>query len=350
MSRTVRHLAFGAAPGSASREVDRYLETAASSTLYHRPAWVSVVEESFGHKTFYLACGDGDGAVRGVLPLVHMKSRIFGNFLVSMPFFNYGGVCAEDEDGRSRLVEEAVRIARDAGASHIEFRQEAPLPNGFPAKTTKVSMRLPLPASAEELMRSFPSKLRSQIRRPGKEGMTARVGGVEDLDAFYEVFAVNMRRLGTPVLPRRFFAAIFRHFPDETRICSVYRGGVPVASGFLIGFKERLEIPWASSLSEYNRYSPNMLLYWTCLEFACDRGYRVYDFGRSTAGEMTYRFKEQWGAEPLQLHWHYWLDEGRSMPDLSPGNPKYRLAIAVWKRLPLAATKILGPRVVRNIP
>ena len=308
-----------------SLEIDRYLENTAASTLYHRAAWTSVIEECFGHRTYYLVCRDDDGAARGVLPLVHMKSRLFGNFLVSMPFFNYGGVCADSDIFRSRLIEEAVRIANDVGASHIEFRQEEPLCNSFPVKTAKVSMRLALPASAEELMHSFPSKLRSQIRRPRKEGMSARIGRIDELDSFYEVFAFNMRRLGTPVLPRHFFATIFKYFPGDTWICSVYKDRIPVASGFLIGFKDRLEIPWASAREDYNRYSPNMLLYWSCLEFACGRGYRVYDFGRSTAGEKTYKFKEQWGARPLQLHWHYWLGDGGSIPDLSPKNPRYRL-------------------------
>ena len=332
------------------REIDRYVETAGTSTLYHRTGWTSVLEKSFGHKSIYLLCVDRDETVRGVLPLVHMNSLVFGNFLVSMPFFNYGGVCAESEGSRSLLIEEAVRIANDVGASHIELRQESPLQNGFPSRTSKVSMRLDLPSSPEDLLRSFPSKLRSQVKRPQKEGMTTRIGRFEELDGFHHVFSVNMRKLGTPVLPKRFFRDILVQFPDESWICSVYLNRVPVASGFLVAFKNRLEIPWASSLSEFNRYSPNMLLYWGCLEFACRSGFKVFDFGRSTAGEKTYKFKEQWGARPVQLHWHYWLRDGGGMPDLTTGNPKFKLAIALWKRLPLSVTKIIGPRVIRNIP
>jgi FemAB-related protein (PEP-CTERM system-associated) len=267
-----------------------------------------------------------------------------------MPFFNYGGACADTEENRYRLIEEAVRIAKDIRVSHIELRQESPLQNGFPSRTSKVSMRLDLPSSPEDLMRSFPSKLRSQVRKPQKEGMTTRIGRFEELDGFHHVFSVNMRKLGTPALPKGFFRDILVQFPDESWICSVYLDSVPVASGFLIAFKNRLEIPWASSLSEYNKYSPNMLLYWSCLEFACRGGFKVFDFGRSTAGGKTCKFKEQWGARPVQLHWHYWLRDGGGIPDLTPGNPKYQLAIALWKRLPLSVTKIIGPRIIRNIP
>jgi FemAB-related protein (PEP-CTERM system-associated) len=180
--------------------------------------------------------------------------------------------------------------------------------------------------------------------------MTTRIGRFEELDGFHHVFSVKMRELGTPVLPQGFFREILVQFPDESWICSVYLDRTPVASGFLVGFKDRLEIPWASSLPEYNRFSPNMLLYWSCLEFACRRGYRVCDFGRSTAGESTYRFKEQWGAKPVQLHWSYWLRQEGEMPDISPRNPKYKLAIELWKRLPLTITRILGPPIVKNIP
>jgi len=330
--------------------IDGFVNKMDMSSLYHNYRWISVIEKSFGHKCYYLVCEESDGLITGTLPMVHLKSLFFGNFLVSMPFFNYGGVCAENEGSRSLLIEEAVRIANNVGASHIEFRQDSPLQNGFPTRTSKVSMRLDLPSSPEDLMRSFPSKLRSQVRKPQKEGMTTRIGRFEELDGFHHVFSVNMRKLGTPALPKGFFRDILVQFPDESWICSVYQDSVPVASGFLVAFKNRLEIPWASSLSEYNKYSPNMLLYWNCLEFASRGGFKVFDFGRSTAGEKTYKFKEQWGARPVQLHWHYWLRDGGGIPDLTPGNPKYQLAIALWKRLPLSVTKIIGPRIIRNIP
>jgi FemAB-related protein (PEP-CTERM system-associated) len=275
---------------------------------------------------------------------------MFGNFLASMPYFNYGGVCADDEEGRDLLIAEAVRIAGQSCVSHIEFRQEELLDNGFPVKTSKVSMRLALPSSPDDLWKSFPSKLRSQVRKPQKSGMKIRIGREDELDSFYQVFSVCMRDLGTPVYPKFFFRSILERFPESTWICSVYLDNVPMASGFLVAFKDRLEIPWGASLRRYNSLSPNMLLYWSCLEFACERGFRVFDFGRSTTGESTYRFKEQWGAAPYPMYWHYWIANDGTIPEINPHNPKYRFAIGMWKKLPVPLTLLLGPRIVRNIP
>jgi FemAB-related protein (PEP-CTERM system-associated) len=330
--------------------IDRFVDESGASSVYHYSRWQRVVEESFGHKWYCLVCEEEPGRVVGTLPMVHMDSFLFGNFLVSMPYFNYGGVCADDPAVRSLLVEGAVRKAEELRAGHVEFRQEIPLSNGFPVKTAKVSMRLALPGSGKDLWESLPSKLKSQVRRPQKEGMTVRVGGLEELEHFHRIFSVNMRDLGTPVYPVRFFRHILEQFPRNSWICTVMAGEIAVASGFLIGFKGNLEIPWASSIRKYNRLGPNMLLYWSCLEFACERGFRVFDFGRSSVDGGTYRFKEQWGASPHPLYWHYWTREGTPVPDMTPGNPKYQLAIHVWKKLPLPVTRFLGPLIVRNLP
>lgn len=329
---------------------DRYVGTRPAAGAYHQFGWKSVVERSFGHKTHYLLAEDGQG-VTGVLPLVWLKSRLFGNFMVSMPFLNYGGICADDMGAREALLREAIRIAREAGSSHIELRDAGPLDLGLPAKTAKVAMRLELPDDPETLLKSFDAKLRSQIRRPGKDGMTARVGREDELESFYRVFSENMRDLGTPVYSKTFFKNILEEFPASTWIHTVYtRLGEPAASGFLFGFKDTLEIPWASSLRRYNRSSPNTLLYWSVLSFACEKGYGVFDFGRSTPGEGTYKFKEQWSARPVQLYWHYWLKSGGTLPEINPHNPKYRLAIACWRRLPVQLTRVLGPSIVKNLP
>ena len=217
-------------------------------------------------------------------------------------------------------------------------------------KSSKVSMRLELPSDADGLWKSFSAKLRNQINRPIKEGMTVRIGGLEELPGFYEVFSVNMRDVGTPVYSRKFFEEALRTFPESTRICTVYHQHEAVASGFVVGFRDTLEIPWASSLRKANRLAPNMLLYWSVLKYACESGYRVFDFGRSSPDAGTYRFKEQWGARPLPLHWHYWLARDGELPEINPANPKYQMAINVWKRLPVSLTRLIGPSIVRNIP
>jgi len=334
-----------------SERWNSYVMRSSNSTCYHLTGWKDVIEASFRHKTYYLLAEDGANEILGILPLVHLKSILFGNFMVSLPYFNYGGICADNERISSQLLNEAVAIASEQDAAHIELRHTQETIKGLPSKKAKVCMSLAIPDNPDDLWDSFPSKLRSQIRKPSKEGLYTKIGSVEELDGFYDVFAANMRDLGTPVYSKEFFRNMLRVFPASSWICTVYaKDGQPMASGFLVGFKDRLEIPWASSLRCFNHLSPNMLLYWNALKFACEMGYRSFDFGRSTPGTGTYRFKEQWGAKPVQLYWHYWLRNGRPVPELNPKNPKYQIAIKIWHRLPVSLTRLIGPVIVRSLP
>lgn len=315
----------------------------------HLSAWKRVIERSFGHRTYYLVAERG-GRLSGILPLVRLRSRLFGDFLVSVPYLNYGGPCADGNGEWRELMDAAARLAAELGAKHLEVRTETAADYGLQVRSSKVSMRLRLPGSTEDLWKAFPAKLRSQVKRAQQEAMSVDVGRSEQLDAFYEVFARNMRDLGTPVYSKRFFANILEEIPDSTWICAVRLDGRPVAAGFLVGFGEMLEIPWASSLREFNRLGPNMLLYWNVLKFGCERGFQVFDFGRSSPDSGTFRFKAQWGAEPVPLYWHYWVRDGGSPPNLTPTNARMQMAIRAWRRLPLAVTKIIGPSIVKNLP
>lgn len=327
-----------------------FVKRAPDATQYHQIGWKDVIEKSFKQRAYYWMASNDAGEVTGVLPAVRLKSVLFGDYIVSLPYFTYGGPCAVDSAGHSALVATAIETAKAEGVAHIEFRCQQPQAMGLVTKTSKVSMRLDLPGDSEVLWKSFTSKLRSQIQRPLKEGMRVALGKLDLLDDFYEVFAINMRDLGTPVYPKRFFENMLETFSETTSICAIYAGTKPVAAGFLIGFNEMLEIPWASSLRNFNRYSPNMVLYWTVLKYACDHGYRVFDFGRSTPNEGTYRFKAQWGAVPVPLYWHYWMRQGNQLPELNPHNPKYAMAIWMWQRLPVSLTKWIGPSIVKNLP
>lgn len=315
---------------------------------YHQIGWRQVIEESFGHKTYYLIAKDRLGNLVGLLPLVFLKSWIFGKSLVSMPFFNYGGMLTTSAGVDQALLTRACDLAAEIGAGSIELRCEGAKPWEMPVKSRKVSMRLELTES-DRLWGGFSSKLRSQIQRPMKEGMEVQWGGEDQLKAFYHVFSINMRDLGTPVYGIRFFETILKVFKDQARICTVYWKGQPVASGFFSSFKDRFEIPWASSLRKFNALSPNMLLYWSALKYAADHGYRVFDFGRSSVGGGAFKFKKQWGAEPVQLNWYYPLSVEGSLPEVNIDNPKYRFAIDVWRRMPVWLTRVLGPKVVRGI-
>ena len=329
---------------------DRYVGEHQGATTYHLTAWRHVIANVFGHPTLYYMARDEQEDVRGILPLVYLKSRVFGKFLVSLPYFNYGGVIADSGEVRDALLAEAVRDAGALGASHIELRHLSGMDLAWPKKDHKVSMRLELPPRYEDLLKGFPPKLRSQIRRGEKEGMKVKVGEENLIDEFYAVFSRNMRDLGTPVYRKDFFVEILRAFPKETKVAVVYLEEKPVAAGFVVGFRTTLEIPWASSDRRYARIAPNMLLYGSVLRYACEQGYRVFDFGRSTKDSGTYRFKQQWGAQPVKLEWSYWLRDGQPLPELNPQNPKFTFAIETWKRLPLPLTTLIGPRISKYLP
>ncbi|MBP1728971.1 MAG: hypothetical protein H6Q56_1344, partial [Deltaproteobacteria bacterium] len=321
-----------------------------AASNYHRYGWRDVIENSFGHQCQYLAAKESGGAVVGILPLVFMQSRFFGRFLVSQPFFNYGGLLCDNREIGDALLAEAGALRKELGAEHVELRHRAPWAGDLPVKHHKVSMILNLADDAETQWQGFNAKLRNQIRKAEKSGFLTETGGKELLPDFYTVFVRNMRDLGTPVYAQQFFAEVLAAFPLESRIIAVFLEGKPIAAGLTVRFRDTLEIPWASSIRDYNTLCPNNLLYWKALQYALEIGCTRFDFGRSTPGEGTYKFKEQWGAKPLQLYWQYLLPEGGSMPELNNKNPKFEMAIRIWQKLPLSLTKVFGPHIVKNIP
>lgn len=332
----------------ASEQWDGFVRDCDGASIYHLAAWRPLIRSLFGHETIYLYA-ERNRQVIGILPLVRLRSRLFGDYLVSMPYFNYGGALAADAAVATMLMRAAAELARERGCSHVEFR-DTEQRDGWPVRTDKVGMELRLPGNIDALWDALGAKLRSQIKRPQKAGAEGASGGRELLPEFYSVFARNMRDLGTPVYALGFFDAILKAFPTQARITVVRYRGAAVAAGFTLGFRGRLEIPWASANRDYNALSVNMLLYAEVLKRAVVDGYTVFDFGRSSTDSGTYRFKKQWGATERPLYWHYALPPGREVPQLTPNNPKYRLAIAVWQRLPLFVTNRLGPLIVKNLP
>jgi FemAB-related protein (PEP-CTERM system-associated) len=329
---------------------DAFVASCQNTSVYHQSAWRHMITALFGHETYYLRAISTRGGIVGILPLVRLRSRLFGDYLVSMPYFNYGGAIAVSTEIETALMKNACTLASDLGSTHIEFRDTVKRNGDWTLWTNKVVMELALPESTEALWARLGSKLRAQIKRPSKADVEVDIGGRDLLPQFYSVFCRNMRDLGTPVYPTAFFASILDVFPKSAFLTVVHLAGKPVAAGFLLGFKDRLEIPWASSLRKHNRLGVNMLLYWEALKSAIDKGYRIFDFGRSTRNSSTYRFKLQWHPTERQLYWYYWLRSGETMPDLTPDNPKYRLAVRLWRELPLAVTNFLGPRIVKNLP
>jgi FemAB-related protein (PEP-CTERM system-associated) len=313
---------------------------------YHAWDWQQVFTTAFGHECVYLMARSG-AHVEGILPLVQIKSLLFGNTLTSLPFLNYGGVMADSTAAADALVRAARDEAERRRCGHVELRHVEPQFPSLPCKRHKVSMRLGL---GDKLWDGLDRKVRNQIRKAEKSGLVVERGGMELVGDFYTVFARNMRDLGTPVYSRRLFEEVLRAFPERSQLHVVRLNREPVAAGFTYRTSQMVQLPWASSIRDFNSLCPNVLLYWDAIQYAHATGAPVFDMGRSTPGEGTFKFKAQWGAEPVALHWEYQLLTPGEMPNVSPANPKFQLAIALWQKLPISLTTRVGPMIVRAIP
>jgi serine/alanine adding enzyme len=321
-----------------------------AATLYHTLDWIGAAHESFGCRTFYLEARAPGGQLAGVLPLVRQHSLAFGDRLTSLPYCNYGGPLVARNGVAEALMAEAVSLAEKLGVSIVEIRDREPRDAVWATRADKVTFDLGLPSSPEALNKSLGSKLRSQIRRVERERAAVRVGGGELLRDFYRVFAENMRDVGTPVYPLRFFEVIARRLADQLGIVIVDLDSAPAAAGLLFFFRDTVEIPWAACTLPAKARSANMRLYWECLRVGIARGAKTFDFGRCTVDTGTYRFKEQWGGEPRRLYWHRW-SRGQPRGDGVGGDAgRMQLASQAWKRLPLWAANRLGPLISPGLP
>lgn len=312
--------------------------------------WLSVLRQGLQHEPYCIQA-TSQGRTIGMLPLAFVKSALFGRFLVSLPYINTAGVIADDPAVAAGLIDQAVELAGQLDVRYLELRQEQEVshPALGCANKSKVLMRLRLPATADELWTGFKAKLRSQVKSGQKHNFKVTWGGAELLDDFYAVFSHNMRDLGTPVFSAGLFASILKEFAGHAELCVVRSSQQPIAAALLIHDDDRTEVPSASSLRAFNPTNVNMVMYWELLRRAVERGQQVFDFGRSSTDSPTYRFKAQWGAQPHPSVWQYYLRRG-SISDMRPDNSKFGLAIRVWRKLPVALTRMIGPAIVRGIP
>ena len=347
-TKTKMKVVLCASPADGQRWQE-YVDAHADASGYQQWRWKEVLEASFGWPTRYWMVEE-DERVRGILPVVWQKSRLFGSFVTSLPFLNAGGVLADSLDAEEALLEEAVLFTKQAGARYLELRHRQKHQLKLHTKTSKVTLVLPISEDTEKTWKNLGTKMRTKVRKSMSFGMTAEFGGAELLGDFYSVFSENMRELGTPVYGRNVFAEILRIFPKSTHICVIRHQNKPVATSFLSGYRDRIEAIWSSSVPAALSLKPNFFLYWNILCFCGSKGYRLFDFGRSSVGSGTHEFKLQWGAQTVPLYWDYWLPNGNALPELNPQNPKYRAAIWFWQRLPLGLTRVLGPGIVRCLP
>lgn len=331
----------------AGEEWDAFTRGQAGWTQFHRFGWRNVFQRVMGHECPYLVARDADGKMTGVLPLVRVRSALFGHYLVSQPFVNYGGPLGSDAAIQA-LTAEAARLADQGSVKLLELRSRRELPIDLPVSHRKVTVVLDLEADdPQKTFKKFEAKLRSQVRRPAKEGVTIRFGA-DQVRPFFKVFAEHMRDLGTPTQPERLFTELAAEFPEDMWTACAYLGDTPVAGGIGFRWGNEFEMTWASSLHAHSRISPNMGLYWAFMEKCVQEGVSVFNFGRTTPGSGTHRFKLQWGGreEPL---WWYQRSTGLAKTP-SPDDAAYAWGPRIWRKLPLPVANLIGPRVVRGIP
>ena len=326
-----------------------YVSGSDHATHYHRYEWRHVIERNFPQKCYYLVAHNSDGETIGVAASVHMKSKVFGSFMLSMPFLIYGGPVANNQLIGDVLASHTSELADQNNCTHTELR-ERQAREGWYSKTDKVSMVLDLPDTKDSLNSGLGSKLLAQVRRAVREEPEFVLGGGELIPEFYAVFSRKMRDLGTPVFAMDFFQDMARTFPESTHVAVVRLNGQPVSAAFLISFKDTLEIPWAASVRKFDRLGMNMFMYHSLLQYAVHNNFRYFDFGRSTRGESTWTFKKQWGATERVLHLHFMADGVPFNPGPGNASAKFTVAVAIWKRLPLWFTNRLGPIIARQLP
>ncbi len=329
---------------------DDFVFAAPAGTFFHRAAWAAVIARAFRHTPHYLLA-ERDGAIVGVLPLVHVKSRLFGNTLISNPFCVYGGPLTVEPEATAALEAAAADLMRPTGASGVEFRERTPAAAAASDWVSRadlyVTFRKPIGADAEANMKAIPRKQRAVVRKGLQNGLTAVVD--RDVGKLHPVYAESVRNLGTPVFARRYFTLLLDAFGDDADILTVLDDGKPIASVMNFHFRDEVLPYYGGGTPAARERAGNDFMYWSVMERAAARGARLFDFGRSKLGTGSFAFKKNWGFAPEPLHYRFKLKPGAAIPDVSPLNPKYRLFIQAWKRLPLPVANLVGPHIVRAI-
>ena len=326
---------------------EAFVASCADATFFHRPGWQRVIQEVFRHRTFYLMA-EREGVIEGVLPLAHVRSRLFGNALVSLPFAVYGGVAASNDNAAAALETEAQALAARLGVRHLELRNRASRHADWPRQDLYCTFRKEILPDVEANMLAIPRKQRAMVRK----GIQRRLSSTIDAscDRFFALYSDNVHRHGTPALPKRYFESLQRVFGRDCEILTVTTPeGAPVSSVLSFYFRDEVLPYYAGDDLSARDLAANDFKYWELMRRACERGLRVFDYGRSKRGTGPFAFKKNWGFEPEPLHYEYCLYNGNTIPQNTPANPKYRAFIALWKRLPLAVANRVGPHIVRSL-
>lgn len=325
---------------------DSFVATCPDATFFHRFGWKQVIEQAFGHRTYFLLA-EVDGQVQGILPLAEIKSFLFGHCLASLPFCVYGGIAALTEHAKVALDQAAQQLASKLGVGHLEYRNISPQHTDWHTKELYFTFRKEIFPDEEQNMLAIPRKQRAMVRKGIKAGLQGEID--QDVDRFFSAYSTSVHRLGTPVFSKKLFHVLKRTFGDDCEILTITREGRIVSSVMSFYFRDEVLPYYGGGTVEAREVAGNDFMYWELMRRACERGYKVFDFGRSKLGTGAYDFKKNWGFEPQLLHYEYQLHRSKEVPDTNPLNPKYQLFIKMWQRLPLWMANAIGPHIVKNL-
>ena len=329
-------------------EWDTFVRGVPGGSPFHLVAWKRAVETAFGHRPHYLFAARGD-AIEAVLPMFEVRGLFGGRALISVPYGVYGGICAASGEAATLLLGAASELAGRVGARYVELRHRSMQQLDLPTKSLYVTFSRPISASEEENLAAIPRKQRRMTRQGAKFGLRAEIGR-EHLDPFYDIYAASVHRLGSPVFPRRLFSALVAEFGKDCELLTIWKDDRMVSGVLSFYFEDQVLPFYSGARQDAFAWAVNDFMYWELMCDSARAGYRTFDFGRSREGTGPYQFKRHWGFEPEPLPYQYVLRDGTPMPNLSPSNPKMRLAVDGWKRLPLPVTRIVGPLLTRYLP
>jgi len=331
------------------REWDAFVQDHAQGSPFHLVSWKTTIEESFGYKPFYLVARQA-GRICGVLPLFAVENAVIGRVLISTPFAVYGGILADGEASKRALYDRAREVGGELEVQHIEFRNAFPEQCvGEPNVTRYVSFAQPLLPDADATLESIPKKTRNLVRKALKQPFRMTYG-VQNLNHFEDLYATNMRRLGTPCFPSKYFANLVKNFGGMVDVREVWLDDKPMAASLNFLFREEMHIYYAAADTRFNALGPNTFMYYEHLCWAGKNGYKSFDFGRCKRGTGVFEFKRHWNTTMRELPYEVVLVRRKELPNFTPTNPRFKLAIQIWKRVPLWLTRLIGPRLIRFFP
>ncbi len=325
---------------------DAYVQAHPDATFFHRAGWQRVIEDAFGHRTHFLLAERG-GKIVGVLPLAEIRSRLFGHSLGSLPFCAYGGIVADHDAAYRALDGAAQALAQELNVGALEYRNRVAQHARWPAKDLYVTFRQAIEPEIEANMNAIPRKQRAMVRKGIKAGLVGEIDA--DTTRFFQAYSASVHRLGTPVFSRRYFRLLKDTFGEDCEVLTITLGGKLIASVLSFYFRDEVLPYYGGGVAEARGVAGNDFMYWDLMRRACERGLKVFDFGRSKRGTGSFDFKKNWGFEPTPLYYEYFLVKDREVPEINPLNPKYRLFIQAWKKMPLPLANAIGPHIVKNL-